>query len=483
MRTRGIPRTPSSVVAARASRHLYASVGDDGLDEIMSGESRSVPGPSGRATAWRVAAVFAAATLARGLGEFRYDALYYWLAAQRVVGSIGSAPEGYWGVRGVLTAFVYVPAAAASAVIGADVAGFAVLVQNTVVLAWFAAFLLPRFIGRGQPVSARVRWLGALLTWLVAAGFARYPLVDIYPAIACVAIVVLLRSDRRVALVLAGLVAGVSVNLRPAYMVTVVLLIVAVLVWRRWIGLLMPAGVAVALLPQALFNVAKHGLWSLWPPASGALMAMQASLAAYVVRYDTLFGAAQPQQFYCSPAMAERLSAPLPTTMGGLASTFLSNMPTSISFSLEKIGAALHWPLSTPYTTPMVGLDALFALFITAVTVAGVAAFVRSAVRARSTWSSSRWFDWAAVVGIAVGTILTLVSAATESRFALPLVLIGVLGIAPAADVRPREALTRERWWIVGVLVVTIAVVVVGYAGLSHPTPPGVFDQATCASL
>lgn len=449
----------------------------------MSGESPSDPRRSANATSWQVAGVFVAATLVRGLGDFRYDALYYWLAAQRVIGGIDAAPEGYWGVRGVLTAFVYVPAAAASAVMGAGAAGVAVLVQNAIVLAWFAAYLLPRFIGRGQPVSVRVRWFGALLTWLVASGFAKYPLIDIYPAIACVAFVVMLRSDRRVVLVMAGLVAGAAVNLRPAYMVTVVILIVAVLVWRRWAGLLMPVGVAVALLPQAVFNVTRNGAWSLWPPASGALMAMQSSLAAYVVRYDTLFGAAQPQQFYCSPAMAARLPSPLPTTMGGLASTFLSNMPTSISFSLEKIGAALHWPLSTPYTTPMVGLDALFALFITAVTVAGVVALVRSAVLGRRTWSSSRWFDWTAVVAIAVGTILTLVSAATESRFALPLVLIGVLGVAPAADARPRRALSRERWWIVGALVVTVAVVGVGYAGLSHPTPPGVFDQTTCASL
>ena len=412
-----------------------------------------------------------------------YDAQYYWLAAQRVVGTIPSAPEGFWGIRGVLTAFVYTPAAMLSAVIGPEASGFSVLLQNSVFLAWFAAFLLPRFVGRWQTVLTRTRWVGALLIWVVASGFAPFPLVDIYPAVGCVVILVLLRSESRFAIALAGVVGGIAINLRPAYFVTVVLLVLLVLVWRRWSGLLMPAGVAVALLPQAVFNMSRFGNSTVLPPESAALMALQARLGSYVVRYDTLFGLAQPQQFYCSPGMAQRLGSPLPATMGDLASTFLTHMPTSVVFALQKVGAALHWPLSTPYTTPMVGLDALYAVSITGITVVGIAALIRSAVRTRGGWSSSTWYGSTTISAVVVSGILTLVSSATESRFALPLVLIGAMGCATLANTRPAELWSRGRWWIIGALVVAVAVVALGYSGLSHPAPPGTFDRATCASL
>jgi hypothetical protein len=452
------------------------------LDEVVTDVCEVSSDTKTHKTSWSVFAVFVIATLVRGTGAFMYDAQFYWLAAERVVGSSPTAPEGFWEIRGVLTAFVYTPAAALGAVIGPEAAGFAVLLQNSLFLAWFAAFLLPRFVGRWQTVSTRARWLGAFLSWVVVSGFAPFPLVDIYPAVACFAILVLLRSERSLALLLAGLVGGISINLRPAYLVTVALLVLLALAWRRWAGVLMPVGVALALIPQAVFSTIKFGHWSVLPPASGALMALQTSLASYSVRYDTLFAAPQPQQFYCSPAMAQELGSPLPTTMGNLASTFLTHFPTSAVFSLEKVAAALHWPLSTPYTTPMAGLDALFAISITGVTVVGVAVLIRHAAQGRGTWSTSSWFGWATIAVAFVSGIITLVSSATESRFALPLVLLGTIGCTMIADRTPREAWERGRWWVLGTLAIVVAVSALGYAGLSHPAPPGTFDLATCAS-
>jgi hypothetical protein len=452
------------------------------LDRRVTATRDKAARSTSRGTAWSIFAAFTIATLARGTGTFMYDAKWYWEAAQSVVGNVAAAPEGFWRLRGALTALVYTPASALASVIGPDRASFAVLLQNAAFLAWFAAFLLPALIQRWRPISTRARVVGAFLAWVVVAGFAPYPLVDIYPAVACVAIVVLLRSRRRLALTLAGVLGGVSANLRPAYIVTVALLVLVAVVWRRWSGLLVPVGVALAIVPQVVLNRTAFGAWSAWPLESGALIAGQARLASYTVRYDTLFAAAQPQQFYCSPAMARELVPPLPASLGELATTMLGHVPTSAVFSMQKAGAALHWPLSTPYTTPAPGLDALYASAVTVIAVVGIAALIRLALRGCRAVRPVCGCDVAAIAAIAIGAIVTLVSATTESRFALPLVLLGVIGCTTITDVTPRRAWVRGRSWIIGTLVVALVVSAFGYAGLAHPAPPGAFDQATCAS-
>lgn len=436
-----------------------------------------------RREAWVVLVAFVGATLLRGVGEFRYDALYYWLASQDVVGSIPAAPDDFWPLRGVLTAIVYAPSAALSAILGENFAGFSVLLQNALLLGWLAAFLLPRLLRDWCDVSTRTRWVGAGLTWLVVAGFAPFPLVDVYAAVACFLIIDLLQRDKRIAVLAAGLVGGVAINLRPAYLVAVLLLALVALVWKRRAGLLMPAGVVLALVPQAVFGAARFGSWSPWPPRSNVLMGLQAGLGSYVVRYDTLVAAPQPQLFYCSPAMAQELDGTLPASMGELAWTFLTHLPTSLIFSLQKIGAALHWPLSTPYTTPTAGLDVMFAMMITGVTVVGIAALIRRATLTPGRRPAGGWSTVTAVAAVLVSAVLTLVSSAVESRFALPLVLLGVLGCTTLSGVAPRTVWARGRWWVVGTAVAAAVVVAVGYSGLSHPAPAGTLSQATCASL
>lgn len=453
----------------------------------MSDSPSPVAAFRNRSATWSIFVAFVVATLARGTGEFRSDALYYWWGAQDIVGSLPAAPADYWPLRGVLTAFVYTPAALVSAAGGERLAGFAVLLQNAVVLAGLAAFLLPRLVVGERPVTPRARWLGAGLIWLVTAGFAPYPLVDLYPAVGCLVIVVLLRSHRWWPLLLAGLIGGVAVNLRPAYILTVALLLVLALVRHRWPGLLVSVGVVAGLVPQIAFNAIVLGVSgaAVFPPESGELTATQTHLASYVIRYDTLFGETPQPLFYCSPDMATRLDAPLPTTIGGLASSFLSNMPTSVTFSLEKVGAALHWPLSTPYTVPMPGLDALFALAVTAITVVGCAVLLHAATRRRGALGRSctqARYDLAGFGVVAGSTLLTLVSSATESRFALPLVLVGVVGCVTLANAEVCRPWQRAPWWCAGTAAVVLTVLALGLAGLAHPAPPDSFGQATCAA-
>ena len=62
---------------------------------------------------------------------------------------------------------------------------------------------------------------------------------------------------------------------------------------------------------------------------------------------------------------------------------FLAHLPQAVVLSAQKFAAGLHWPLSTPYTSPAPVVDGLFALLVTAVTIVGAAVLVRRAVTCR----------------------------------------------------------------------------------------------------
>lgn len=451
------------------------------LDIGVTETELAAPPRSARATPWFVFGAFIIATMVRGTGRFAYDAYGYWTAAQRLVGTSPVSPEFFWALRGVLAGFVYVPSAVLSKILGAQTAGFSVLLQNSVVLAGAAAFLLPSFLKPWRELSDQARWSSAFLVWIAVGGLARYPLIDIYAAIACLVVIVLLRTRSARFIGLAGLIGGIALNLRPAYMVTILIIAVVVVVWRRWSGLLFAAGVAVSLVPQVVFNVIRFDTWSLSPAGSGGMVGLQAGMASYIVRYDTLLGADTPAKFYCSPTMAHEVGTTPPLSMAQLANFFLDHFPNASVFASEKIAASLHWTLSTPYATPTPGLDGLFAVFVTAVTVFGLAALIRLTAQDRGRPARRDWFAWTLTAALVVGAVLTLVSSATETRFALPLVLIGLIGCTTFVDADPRAVWARKRGWVVGTVIVALGVMTLGYVGLSHPAQPGPVDATICS--
>jgi hypothetical protein len=235
----------------------------------------------------------------------------------------------------------------------------------------------------------------------------------------------------------------------------------------------------VGLIPQVAFNYVRHRSLSPLPISTSDLVAVQSGYAAFTVRYDTVLSGTQPQQFFCSPSMATSLDS-LPTTTGGLLAVFVQSLPRSALFAVEKVAAALHWPLSIPYLSPNPGVDALFAGGITAITVFGIVYLVGMPIARRAATDRALWEGWALVVALTVGTVLTLVGAATEARFALPLVLLGVCGVACIADAG-WGCVSRHRRQTAAIFLVTLAVIGLGYSGLAHPAPPGVITTATCA--
>ena len=412
---------------------------------------------------------------------FSYDAGHYWGGATAVLGGGSVFEQGLLTVRGVLTSFLYLPSAAVAQVLGERAAGPAVLLQNALLIAVVGTVLLPAVVAVWRPVTPVVVWVCAAAGALLLAGLAPFPLTDLWAAALLLAAVVALDGRGWLRLALAGLAAGLAFHLRPAALIPVAALVVAVAVARRLAVLWFLGGTAVALLPQFLLNRWRGTTWLPWPEATGALTEVQASYASFVVRYDTVMSGqvSDPRLFFCSPGMARALDGDVPGSTGELAKAFLSHFPQALVLSVQKVGAALHWPLSMPYYDPAPGADGLFAVLVTGIAVLGAVAVLRAAVRrGRRTLSLAQ----VGVLLVLAGSVLTLTTSATETRFALPLVLVGIAGCALLGTERPDRPVPRaDRLWLVGAVVAAGAVFGAGVWGLGHPVE-GDVTAARCST-
>lgn len=434
------------------------------------------------ATPWLVFASFVIATIARGTAPFYWDADTYWQATLAIVGEAPAVPPGYWDLRGFWTALVYAPAAAATRVFGIEHAGMAVLIQNSIVFGATAAALLPALMSTWRRVNIPMLWAAGILFWLVTSGFAPFPLVDVYPVIGVLSLLLLLRTRGWWALLIAGVVAGIAFNLRPVYLVVVALVAIVTLVWRRWSGLLFPAGIIIALIPQLALNLSQAGQWSLVPFRSGSIAVMQAAYSTFVVRYDTIFGEAEARQFYCSPEMARLIGDHPPRTAGELVWSFVGNMPTSIQFAAEKVAASTTWQVSIPYAAPLRAMDVVFGVGIAALTVAGITALLYFASRRTGLPPRRDWYGVALIAAIVGATVGTLVGSATESRFALTLASLGVVGIALLCGPWSRSEWRAARWWALASVIITLLVLLLAHTGTDNPAPRGEANITICAA-
>ena len=419
-------------------------------------------------------AVVFAGTVTQTPSRFVYDAATYWAGSVSLAHGRDPYVDGMLNLRGLLTSVLYLPAALATRAFGDAAGGMAVLVQNSLLVSLVGALLLPRFLRIWVPVTPWMVGVCAGLTLLLVGRFAPYPLTDLWAAALMLAAVVVLQRSTAIGVLSAGLFAGIAFNLRPAYLVPLLLAMAAVLFRQRLAGLWFAAGVGVALVPQSILNL-RHGAGlRLWPVDTAPLAKLQAQLASYIVRYDTaVYGVARhPQQHFCSPELAQLVGDDPPRSIGGLASLYLHNLPQAAVFTSEKVASALHWPLSAPYFVPRGAGDLVFALLTTAVAVVGFAALVHA-----QSWSGFRCAPVAVWVAFVVwlGSLATIMTSQPETRFALPLVLFGIAGCSLL--VRGRLSIRG----VAGAVVAVAAVFAIGTVGLSHPSP-GPVSPATCAA-
>lgn len=410
-------------------------------------------------------------TVTQSPARFVHDAAVYWSGA---IGLAHGRAQGDLDLRGVLTSMLYLPAALATRVFGDSSGGVAVLVENSVLVTLVGVLLLPRLLCAWGPVTSWTLWVCGGLTWLFVGRFAPYPLTDLWAAALILAAVVALQRGTAMGLMSAGLLTGIAFNVRPAYLVPLLLALAVVLVSQRLAGLWFAGGVVVALVPQSVVNIMRGAGWKPWPPDMFALTQLQAHNASFVVRYDTVYLLNRdPQQFFCSPAMAQVVGHHPPQSTGELAALYLHNLPQSIVFVAEKAAAALHWPLSAPYFAAPGARDQVFALLVTLVTVLGFLALVQA--QSASGLRSAPLAVWAALA-VWAGSLITIVTPSPETRFALPLVLFGIAGCATV--VRGRLG---SRWLAVACLAVAL-VFAIGTIGLSHPAAPGPTSPSNCAT-
>ena len=410
------------------------------------------------------------ATVVQSPARFIYDAAVYWSGA---VGLAHGRLLGELDLKGALTSVLYLPAALATRGLGESAGGAAVLVENSLLVSLVGVLLLPQLLRTWVPVTSWMVWVCAGLTWLLVGRFAPYPLVDLWAAALMLAAVVVLQRRTTIGLMGAGLLAGIAFNIRPAYLVPLLLATVVVLFRQRSGGLWFAAGAVVAQVPQSIVNLMLGAGWKPWPSRMPRLSQVQSYYGSYIVRYDTVYlpGRA-PQQFFCDPVMAQSVRDHLHVSPGGLvapspgdlAASYLHNVPQSLLFAAEKATAALHWPLSTPYFAPTGARDEMFALLVATVTILGIVSLVRA--QSKLGFRSASVAVWVAAA-VWLGSLATIVTSAPETRFAMPLVLFGIAGFG---------GLVRGRLgsrWATGVVIAVVVVFAIGTLGLSHPAAPG----------
>ncbi|WP_146069537.1 hypothetical protein [Cryobacterium sp. Y11] len=452
------------------------------IDALSGARSISMALAGGRKS-WLLAGLAAfLIALSGGRAEaFEWDAAVYWGGAGALVTGGDFFTAGGMDVRGVLSSVPYAPAALLANL--TDTGGRAfVLVENALLIAFMGAVIIPALLRRLVPVTPAHIWLSAVLTAVLLAGFAPYPLMDLWAASFALGGLAILLNSRWWWALMGGVSFGIAVNLRPAYLLAIAsgYVIWACFNWRRayW-----PAvGAAVATVPQLILNLLHHGVWSASPVLVGVVTNIQLQFAAYVVRYDTVafVGAKVPQQFYCSPGAAEASLQSTPASVGELALHFINNFPTSLALLAQKTGASLQWDTHTPYAAePSQGISAMTVLVVL-VSAAGLLALVKLWVERKA-----NALPIAVVLVFWLGSLLTILGSTPEARFALPLLLIGIVGclVAMPTNLRWRPRRSHAAGWGVGVVVLAVALVALGLAGTTSPALAGAVDASICAAV
>lgn len=265
--------------------------------------------------------------LAQGLKPFSYDSGVYW--------SLGAtfAPDGQFSLlnfdnplRGYLLPLVNSGLQELSGAFSWNDSSAAKLF-NALVFSLVTTVLAPAFAQQTWPQH---RWglyrrLGlAAVTLVFWHGYLNFPLSD-FPALGAVllALIAVARTDRPGWMLVAGLAAGAAINMRPAYLLLIPVLVALVaLAWwgdRRAAGrpwkiraicvLVAVLGFVVVSLPQSLSAHRHHDTWSFLPGATAGLSSLQFTEGMRMQRYDTYVGTGQPsaRMIYADPTATKIL--------------------------------------------------------------------------------------------------------------------------------------------------------------------------------
>jgi len=403
-----------------------------------------------------------------------WDAEVYLRGSVALISGGNIYVDGGLDLRGAWSPIVYSPAAAVNHIIGRSGYGEGlfvfVLLQNAVLVGAISTLLLPALMRLWFPRNSTSLIVCATIGYFVLRNFAPYSLMDTW-AIALVLLAVCLIERRGFAsLFFAGLAIGVGVNLRPSYLLTAVVITVITVVSLRYRGLLMIVGLVVAQTPQIVVNWFVNGRMTPFPVSLAGVSGNRAVWTLFTIRYDTIAYRpfAEGAQLFCDPAMVRVALSELPPSRSDLVMVFVTNPLQSGWFFIEKLGAVLLWPVTVPYFEWIPVLNLLFGVVIVLITVLGI-----SGLMLTRTKSPALSLPRVAALVVIGGVLVNLVLFHTETRYAIPLVLIGVAGIAGLAGhcashgIRRRDIRGGLPTAIV-VLAVAVLLSVSGHQGLQH---------------
>ena len=256
-----------------------------------------------------------------GAKPFQGDSAHYWVLGDSFVVDGGFSLLNFDSpLRGYMLPLL----THAMAEIGNDLGlseSLVVRTFNAAVLALIATVLAPGFARLAWPDERWGVWrrLGVGVLLLVFwRSYLNFPLSD-FPALAAVllALIAAARADVPGWMLVAGLASAAAINLRPAYilLVPVVLALAVAVWWRRRDGwsrsaprlvacfTLLVCGFAAVSLPQSLATDRHHDSWSFVPGSVAKLSSLQFTQGVLLQRYETYVGPGQPgpRMFYDDP--------------------------------------------------------------------------------------------------------------------------------------------------------------------------------------
>lgn len=426
--------------------------------------------------------LFFVLTLGNTARGFVYDASHYWSGAYSILLGTNPIDSGWLQVRGLLSSVVYLPAVFITNLFGQAFAGYAVMFENALIIAVLGALIVPSFLAHFKVFGRKYVWISSLITGVCFFGFVPYPLMDIWAVTLFLAGILCLLNGSKTSTVLAGVALGIAINIRPAYLIPVIAVVVVWSIWSLRRFLFFSIGFLVGIAPQFLFNISNGLGFTAWPRDSFSIAATQSTFAAFIVRYDTVpfdleRGAAQ---FFCSPQMSERVLGDTPTTTLGVLGTFVSYLPESIKFIAQKWSSLFFWSTDTPYlaaSMQRINVLGLFVIFIIACGIVGHAFFLLK----RKPFLEKK--NEILLLTATLSVLATLALSTPEARFSLPLVVIGIIGFLLLLKAISNYEQIPRRVQIISfssVAILCLVIFTAGYTGLQYPAPPGLVSPEIC---
>lgn len=338
-------------------------------------------------------------------------------------------------IRGFLTSIVYLlPSFLDTKLLEPSIFGSfiyaLVMIQNAALASWMSVYMLPKFSGLFVQPKRLTITITSVLGVYALKSFVPYSLMDLWAVAFLLSGCYLIYENSIRKLIFAGLALGICFNLRPSYLVTLCLVLGFLLFSKRIAATFVALGFFIAQLPQVVYNWLEFRNLSLVPNGLGKLESLNLALKASSIRFDgiayPLIPSGETSLSFCDKAMYELMVQDSIDNRLELTKFFLVNLDEFVPFYFKKFAAVFWWPVDVPYFNHNPIVNSVFGAVVLFIFVFGFGNILRMAFRS-SSWNNQQLL---VSVFVLVGFLANLASYHSEARYSLPLVLLGIVGLA-----------------------------------------------------